>query len=405
MKVSVIIPARDAADTIAETFHSLTAQTFSDWEAIVIDDGSTDDTAAIARRQAERDPRFRVITGDAAGVGAARNKGLEQARSDWILFLDADDWIVPTHLEKLTESTRQDPELSGAACRYARVSENGTVIDVGRWWQPDRLFEEFARTCPWTVHSCIVRKDLVFEVGGFLPGWKTCEDWDLWQRVTRTGARFALVDEPLALYRMRPGSASLDAVDMVRGAIATINRGHGPDPRVPNPKPEFANGAPPEGAARARLFAVIWSAALVLGEGRDACDVLVPVAGERDPGLDPTVVGYSVYLGALLPGAHSADAWVDLLPLHSENIDRFLRRVEEITGAPYRARRARNYLEYLAMNAAPAEARGRLGRTGMATVEATEPIRDVAAEPGVERIAFGVTMEGHKIGSVYLPVV
>jgi peptidoglycan/xylan/chitin deacetylase (PgdA/CDA1 family) len=405
MKVSVIIPARDAADTIAETFRSLREQTHADWEAIVIDDGSSDATADITRRAADADPRFRLITGDATGVSAARNKGLLHASADWILFLDADDWILPTHLEKLTECLRQDPGVGGATCGYARVAADGTVLQAPRWWQPNRLFESFAKSCLWTVHSCIVRKKLIDEVGGFLPGWKTCEDWDLWQRITRTGARFAFVDEALALYRMRPGSASLDAVDMVRGTIATINRGHGPDPRVPHPAPEYADGAPPEGAPRARILAVSWSAAILIGHGRDAGPAVDSIRGDRDPRIDPDAIASNLFWGVLLPTARSTDAWIELLREHEERIDAYLRELEEITGTPLLARRTRRALERHVMIAASPRVTGVLGHTQMVTVEATEPLRDLAVEPGAERVACRVLLEGRLIGTLHLPVV
>ena len=94
MNVSVIIPAYNAVETIADTLESLIAQTYPHWEAIVVNDGSSDATDEITREFVERDARIRMITQPNGGEGAARNTGIAQAQYDWLLFLDADDWIL-----------------------------------------------------------------------------------------------------------------------------------------------------------------------------------------------------------------------------------------------------------------------------------------------------------------------
>ena len=93
MPVSIIIPAYNAAKTIADTLNSVLAQTYPEWEAIVVDDGSTDATGEIVRRFLRRDARFRIVAKCNGGEAAARNSGIAEARYDWLLFLDADDWI------------------------------------------------------------------------------------------------------------------------------------------------------------------------------------------------------------------------------------------------------------------------------------------------------------------------
>src|SRR5687767_6379658 len=93
--VSVVVPAYNAAATLAEALRSLVGQTFPRWEAIVVDDGSSDGTADVAAQFAEMDTRFRVIRQANQGEAGARNAGIEAARFDWLLFLDADDWMAP----------------------------------------------------------------------------------------------------------------------------------------------------------------------------------------------------------------------------------------------------------------------------------------------------------------------
>src|SRR4029077_8559378 len=94
------------------------------------------------------------------------------------------------------------------------------------------LFQVLTRCCAFAIHACVVRRSLVETVGGFDPDLSTCEDWDLWQRIARTGARFARVPEALALYRMRAASASLHARRLLADGLRVIDRRPGPDPRV-----------------------------------------------------------------------------------------------------------------------------------------------------------------------------
>ena len=178
LNVSVIIPAYNAAETISDTLNSLLAQTWPDWEAIVVDDGSTDATGEIVRGFAERDARFRVITQCNGGESAARNSGIALARYDWLLFLDADDWISPRHLERMTNELISDPELDAVHCGYARVASDGTLV-VEKYPPPTGdLFSTLARRAAFPVHACIVRRSLVEEVGRFDISLRTSPDWD-----------------------------------------------------------------------------------------------------------------------------------------------------------------------------------------------------------------------------------
>ncbi|HUU35215.1 MAG TPA: glycosyltransferase family 2 protein, partial [Vicinamibacterales bacterium] len=102
MDVSVIVPAYNAAATIAETLQSVCSQSLGTWEVVVVNDGSTDDTGAIARAFALGDQRIRVVDQRNGGEAAARNSGVRRAQHPWLLCLDSDDWIAPRHLEMMT---------------------------------------------------------------------------------------------------------------------------------------------------------------------------------------------------------------------------------------------------------------------------------------------------------------
>ena len=146
---------------------------------------------------------------------AARNIGIALARYDWLLFLDADDWISPLYLERMTNELVSDPSLDAVHCGYARVAADGTLV-VDNYQPPSGdLFPTLARRAAFPVHACIVRKSLVEEVGKFDTSLRTSPDWDLWQRIARTGARFGAVHEVLAFYRMRPNGSVAGCLPVV----------------------------------------------------------------------------------------------------------------------------------------------------------------------------------------------
>src|SRR5882762_1129116 len=109
--VSIIIPAHNATATLEATLNSLVHQTRGFWEAIIIDDGSADSTRAVAEHWAQRDRRFRVLQQERLGVSAARNRGLREARHPFVLFLDSDDRIASTHLERMVGMLAADSTL------------------------------------------------------------------------------------------------------------------------------------------------------------------------------------------------------------------------------------------------------------------------------------------------------
>lgn len=240
-QVSFVIPAFNAAGTIVETFASLLAQTVSDWEAVIVDDGSRDRTAAIARGAGLRDPRFRLARQRNAGASVARNHGLQLARGRFVAFLDADDWIDPEFLETLLPLA--DNGRAIAYCAYRRVLPSGRAGPVD--WCPE-LAEDAYRVlverCEPAIHCVLAERQLVLDVGGFDPSLRTCEDWDLWLRLARTGIPFCGTPRPLASYRMRAASLSAERPGNGDDAVRVHRLALRADPRVPNPAPHLAQG-------------------------------------------------------------------------------------------------------------------------------------------------------------------
>jgi MoaA/NifB/PqqE/SkfB family radical SAM enzyme len=347
VNVSIITPAFNAADTIADTLESLLRQTAPDWEAIVVDDGSTDSTAEIVAGYAGRDGRIRMLRQPNSGESGARNAGLALARGAWVLFLDADDWIAPTCLETLRRALAADRTLDAVHCLSARVTRDGTLV-TDQYLPPEGdMFSTLAERVAFPIHACLVRRALVDTVGRFDTSLKMCPDWDLWQRVARTGARFGSVREVLAFYRMRPSSASMDGGQMVRDALDVLRRGHGPDPRVRSPHPAHANGLPKGHLGGQQFYVVSWGAGVLIGAGRDACSLLDLVRDESCADLDAQAVAECLFESAILPRCQPPHAWEEFWPDIEPAVTRFLDALEGQSRVTGLAERSRTYLEKL----------------------------------------------------------
>ena len=403
MSVSVVIPAYNAMDTIAEALESLCAQTLTDWEAIVVNDGSTDDTAVIVADFAARDGRIRLVNQPNAGGGSARNKGIELAQYEWLLFFDADDWLLPHHLEKMTEAlSSHDSSIDAVHCGWQRVDPQGKLGREDFGPTAADLFPTFAQRCAFMIHTCIVRGSLAEAVGGFDASLRTCQDWDFWQRIARAGARFHHIPEVLARYRSRPGSVSLDGRQQLKDSLRVISQAFGPDPRVPQPAPEYINGLARDGLSRARVRFACWSIGLVLGAGQDARPLLVYLAGDADPALDPAYVATCIFEAALLPGGLSAHGWDTLWPVTQENVTQFLEQFEQHTQAPDLAQQTQRHLERLILEHSRQTLPLTVGGTHAVALEITRPIVDLTLPAGVQHLRGEVRLEGDPLGVIEL---
>ncbi len=405
--VSVIIPAYNAAETLGTTLDSLDAQSYPHWEAIVVDDGSTDRTADVAAQAAERDPRVRLIQQPQLGIAAARNTGIAAARADWLLFLDADDWIAPQHLERLTAALAADPALDAVHCGWARVLPDGSIGDTYFGPPESDLFPAFADHCALaTVGVCLIRRSLVMAVGGFDRSFRNCVDWEFWLRVARAGARFGAVRERLTYYRLRQTSISIGMRNIAllhTNSLRVLDLAHGPDPRVPDPPLAHAAGAPRELLARRRLLITCWCAGLAIGHGNDGSRLLAAVA-DNEPALDPEAVATMLFAAVPLPRGLLQNAWPQLWSDLEPQVTAFLTALEARSGAP---RLARRVLQLLAGKVA-AEAwqcePATIGPFAIRPLELTCPLPDLLLPPEVEHLRCLLTLEGQVLGAAMLAV-
>ncbi|TBR56728.1 hypothetical protein B4U84_28310 [Westiellopsis prolifica IICB1] len=403
--VSVIIPAYNAAKTIAETLESVCEQTFSNWEVIVINDGSSDETAAIVASFAKQDSRMRVVSQPHMGVSAARNTGIDLAQFDWLLFLDADDWILPLHLEQLTTILSSDPKQDAVRCCWMRVTSErkqyGPVVSSSF---KDDLFPALAQSGPMAIHTCIVRRSLVQAVGSFNPMLRTCEDWDLWQRIARTGTHFSETSEVLAHYRIRTDSSSTNALQLLIDGFQVITQGHGPDPRVQNPHPDYVNGQPIDRLSSAKLNWLCYCAGLALGSGEDARPLLDWIQDIRNPELlsvgNVRSILYALPLPTCPPLSEYHKFWQNL----EAPINDFLTALENHLSATGLVHRARPHMERIILEDAVKVRPVTVGNTHAIRVEVTEPIQDLLTPSSTERLHCTIELEGEWLGILELPV-
>ena len=223
MRVSVVIPAFDAQATVGAAISSALWQTYRGLEVVVVDDGSRDATGAIAA--AFPDP-VRVVRQDNAGVAAARNRGVAEARGELIAFCDADDVWLPRHLEALVATyDRSGGGIATSNCYW--LFPNGIHPSRTRYKggfpKPDRqrlaiLQQNFVST------MSLFPKRLADELGGFATDLEVAEDWDFWLRAIYSGARVSLQPRPLALYRWAAESLSAEPARMDEHAEAVLQR-------------------------------------------------------------------------------------------------------------------------------------------------------------------------------------
>ncbi len=201
-KVSVIVPVLDVGPLLDEAMASLRAQTFTDFEVLLVDDGSSDSEtlAALARAEAGGARLFRLPHG---GVTRARNHGIAQARGEYLCFFDADDRMLPQLLERTVSLLASRRELAFASF-WVRL------FGAEEWdWQPPAC-DLRALLCDCTVATAaLVRRSAVQAVGGFDEAMERGhEDWDLWLTLVESGHPGEIIPEVLFEYRRRPGSRS-----------------------------------------------------------------------------------------------------------------------------------------------------------------------------------------------------
>ncbi len=222
-RVSIVIATHDQGRWLARAIESVRAQTFVDWELAVVDDGSTDDTAAVVEPFLA-DDRIHYLPGARAERSLARNRGIAATRGELVAFLDADDLWLPEKLARQVACLDTHPHagLCYTTARFVDTEERRLPDRKPPEPLPARALPRLIRGNVLVLASVMVRRTVLDRVGGFAPlPVYGCEDWDLWLRVARV-ADVVGVDDELTLYRRH--GASTDPQQLLASALAVIDR-------------------------------------------------------------------------------------------------------------------------------------------------------------------------------------
>ena len=212
--VSIIMAAFNAEKTIESAVKSVIAQTYTNWELLVVNDCSKDSTVDVVQKLARREPRIRFLTNESnSGVSVTRRKALEAATGEWIAVLDSDDMWKPDKLEKqLTLSQRTGAELIFTGSAF--IDNDGNPID----WQlhvPETLaHRELLKQNLVSNSSVLVKKELYKQF--YAIGDEMHEDFAIWLGITKTGRKAYGIDEPLLIYRIAKSSKSSNKIKAAR---------------------------------------------------------------------------------------------------------------------------------------------------------------------------------------------
>jgi glycosyltransferase involved in cell wall biosynthesis len=203
-EVAVVVAARDPGGYLREALRSVVDQTFTDWEAVVVDDGSTEDLRWVAML----DPRVRLLTQPPRGLPATRNAGVAATSAPLVAFLDSDDVWEPAKLAAQVEVLDAHPEAPLVDTAFVRIDADGVVIGPG-YSGDHRDYLELLHGCGICASTVLVRRATLAAVGGFAP-MRAAEDWDLWLRIAQLGGENLRIDDPLCSYRVHSSAMSQD---------------------------------------------------------------------------------------------------------------------------------------------------------------------------------------------------
>lgn len=223
--ITVIIPSYNSAHMVSYTLHSVLASTTTDYEIIVVNDGSSDDTTEVITPFLH-DKRIRYIEQENKGLSGARNTGITHAKGKYLVFLDSDDIILPKKLQVQSHYLDQHPDID-------------IVFSDSQWFVEDDFNDTRPVAFPvytgnvlsqllfgnfMHVNSVMVRTEKVREIGCFDENFKELEDWDLWLRLSINGSLFGYTQGILSKVRIRKGSMTSNQMKMNKAMVRVLEK-------------------------------------------------------------------------------------------------------------------------------------------------------------------------------------
>ena len=224
-KVSVIVPCYNQAQFLAETLDSVLAQTHENWECIIVNDGSTDNTETVAKEYCDRDKRFVYHKKENGGLSSARNAGLDIVQGDYVQFLDSDDILLPHKFEyqiRMMETNMSDV----CVCHHSIFTTNINETWENKFSQSvyDLTYQGFlynwGESFVIAIHSGLFRKSFLDKYKlRFDENVRALEDWLFWISIVRNGGTFVEVQDKLSLYRVHTSSMTQDKLHMQKNRL------------------------------------------------------------------------------------------------------------------------------------------------------------------------------------------
>ena len=229
MLFSVIIPCYNQSHFLADALVSLLAQSYSNWEAIIVNDGSTDNTDDVAKAWCKKDFRIKLISSTNNGLSAARNRGIDLSKGQYISFLDADDKFAVNHLESISKVLNDgfDIVFSG----YSYFSDellNCHTVNLNK----ELEFKLILQGNIVPPVSVALKKSVLLETGRFDVSLNSAEDWDLWIRCYKVNARLGISVSATAFYRISTNSMSRQFLVMYNSLKHVYLQAHQVDERL-----------------------------------------------------------------------------------------------------------------------------------------------------------------------------
>lgn len=203
--ISIITPAYNAEKYLGEAIESVLQQTYGNWELIIVDDGSTDGTARLAKEYAEKDSRIFYCHQENKRMASARNTGIAKAKGKYIAFLDADNVFLPQKLERQAAYLEAHPACGVSYGRILHFYEGAPKVfyknkNEAPLGSADQL-KELLRKNSINVLAVLGRKEIFDRYGAFMEGWRACDEHYVWINLANNGVKFCYLDEIVGLAR------------------------------------------------------------------------------------------------------------------------------------------------------------------------------------------------------------
>lgn len=239
---SIIIPCFNQADWLKICVQSLQNQTFENWEAIIVNDGSTDHTKETADLLANNDNRIKVIHQNNGGLSDARNTGIKNAKGEWLNFLDSDDYLDFNCLKMVFNAIETNPTFHIIQTGHHLVDEQNQIISTRIPQIEDGLFlNAISKGNDAPVLSVFVKRDFFDVLGDFDTTLKSAEDWDMWIRAAKNEGKRKIIFQPLVAVRHLQNSMTRNPWRMYENTVEVIKRVPLKDNRIKSESPLNAN--------------------------------------------------------------------------------------------------------------------------------------------------------------------